>query len=122
MQMVNATGAEGIKVQDTVVFEHKEYEVTPTIANLCNCCTLKVMLMLEPDEVVYTTDSCCVHQKKRLPYGDTGRLLRVFGCPTHTKKFQIFSSYNNFFVCKKCKITVQPIFRGSENLRALYFF
>ena len=51
-----------------------------------------------------------------------GRLLRVFWCPTHTKKFQIFSSYNNFFVCKKGKITVQPIFRGSENLRALYFF
>ena len=49
MQMVNATGAEGIKVQDTVVFEHKEYEVTPTIANLCNCCTLKVMLMKTPN-------------------------------------------------------------------------
>jgi len=80
MQMVNATGAEGIKVQDTVVFEHKEYEVTPTIANLCNCCTLKVMLMLEPDEVVYTNDSCCVHQKKRLPYGELGSVDQTNAC------------------------------------------
>ncbi len=60
--------------------------------------------------------------KNRSCLNHPGRPLRVFGCPTHTKKFQIFSSYNNFFVCKKGKITVQPIFRGSENLRALYFF
>ena len=57
---VRAGNAPEVKVEDAVVFEHKEYDVTGTCDKFCSCCTASSTLLLEPNEVMLITKNCWV--------------------------------------------------------------
>ena len=78
--MVQATPAEEVKVSETTVFEHKEYDVTSTCAKICSCGTATSTLYLEADEVLLKNKDCCAQQQKRQPYGELGSVDMVTSC------------------------------------------
>jgi hypothetical protein len=69
-----------VKVEDTVVFEHREFDVQNTCENCCACFTASSQLVLEPNEVFLIKKNCCGTTKKRLPYGELGSVDEITAC------------------------------------------
>jgi len=80
MRQMNVPAPQQQMMEEKVMFETKEYDVTNTCCSIVLCCSGSRKLHLDPEEAKVVGTSCCSASVQRRPYGELGSVDKINQC------------------------------------------